>query len=229
MEDIVNLSNALEATPVHHDCSERRPHGRAYAPCETVQELIRRLEADHARARHLDSSAIEEDRARRPEQTEPLEERLVLRVIRRDVGPEQLHAGQLGGDARISEGEAVHLLAGDAPIRIEVEQYRLAARACEHGIELVDALDAPPGRRLDLRGARTRSQSFQRPQYIAPAARGTDNLNRAQEYQHYANAFPHPRPATSLVRQRIENVQVPRADDEQCSPRQHLSPGRNHG
>src|SRR5215468_335353 len=211
MEDIVNLSNALEAAAVHHDCSERRPHRRAYAQCKTVQELIRRLEANHARARDLDSSAVEEDRARRPEQTEPLEERPVLRVVRRHVGPEQLHAGQLGGDARITEGEAVHLLARDAPIRIEVEQYRLAARVCEHGIELVDALDAPPCRRPDLRGARTRSQSFQRPQYIAPAARSADNLNRAQEYQHYANAFPHPRPAASWVRQRIKDAQIRRA------------------
>src|SRR5215470_13601327 len=176
MEDIVNLSNALEATPVHHDCSERRPHRRAYAQCETVQELIRRLEADHARARHLGSSAIKEDRARRTEQAEPLEERPVLRVVRRHVGPEQLHAGQLASDARITEGEAVHLLARDAPIRIEVEQYRLAARACEHGIELVDARDEPPSRRPDLRGARTRSQSFQRPQYIASAARGAYDL-----------------------------------------------------
>ena len=95
MEDIVNLSNALEAAAVDHDCSERRAFAGPHASCETGQELIRGLEADHARARHLDSSAIEEDRSWWPEQTEPLEERLVLRVVRRHVGPEQLHASQL--------------------------------------------------------------------------------------------------------------------------------------
>src|SRR5258708_34046626 len=107
---------------------------------------------------------IKEDRGWGPEEAEPPEQRLVLSVVRRHVGSQQLHAGQLVGDARIAEGKAIHLLAGHAPVGIEVEQYRLALRIRERRIELIDALDAAPGHRSLLRRAGGRSPPFPPPQ-----------------------------------------------------------------
>src|SRR5204863_1832926 len=111
---------------------------------------------------------IKEDRGWWAEETKPLEQRFVVSVVRRHIGPQQLHAGQLVGDPGIVEGEAIHLLARDAPVGVEVEYRRLAPCVRERRIELVDALDATPGQRFRLRGARTRGQPFQRPQYVAP-------------------------------------------------------------
>src|SRR5437763_16772810 len=95
-----------------------------------LQETVGRLVADDAQSGNLASLRVEENHARRAEQREALEERAVSFARGGDIRLQQEHWLERSAHARIGERELLHLLAGDAPVRIEVEHDR-AARAVE--------------------------------------------------------------------------------------------------
>src|SRR5262249_9017101 len=72
-------------------------HGRQKPTCG--------LEPDHAGARDFATLAVEEDRAWRPEQVEPFEERTIAIIVRGHVDSQQLEPCQRGHDTWIGEGE----------------------------------------------------------------------------------------------------------------------------
>ena len=65
----------------------------AHRAVEAAQERVGRLVADDAQ--HFIAALVEEDDARRPEQVEALEQRLIVGVIRGDVGAQQVQLLQL--------------------------------------------------------------------------------------------------------------------------------------
>src|ERR1700709_1835427 len=97
--------------------------------CECLEKLRAVLEAHDPGIRDFSSIAIEEDRSRRPEQAEALEQFAVVRIVRGDVRLQQRRALQSGLDRCVAEGEALHFLAGHAPVGVEIKHYRAAAGA----------------------------------------------------------------------------------------------------
>src|SRR5471032_196904 len=91
---------------------------------QALQERIRRLVPDDPH--HFVALRIEEDDARRPEQPEALEQRLIVGIIRRDVSAQQVELRQARTYPRIAEREMFHLLARHAPVRVEIEHGRTA-------------------------------------------------------------------------------------------------------
>src|SRR5687767_9453080 len=79
------------------------------------------LKSDHPCAVNLAPLRVEEDRAGRAEQAKTLEQRAVVVVVGGDVGFQQQCARHLVGHRRVAEREALHLLARDAPVGIEIE------------------------------------------------------------------------------------------------------------
>ena len=113
---------ALDAAKAIQGGAMRRGAGKR------LEEALGVLVADHPQAPDLAALRVEEDDSRRAEQREALEQRLVLRGVRGHVRLQQQHAVELRLHARLAEGEGLHLLAGDAPVGIEVEHHRLARR-----------------------------------------------------------------------------------------------------
>ena len=102
---------------------------------ERLEELVGRLEADDAQAGDLAPGLVEEHDPRRAEEPEPLEQRLVLGGVLRDVDLQQHHLRELGLDLRIAEGKPFHLLARHAPVGVEVD-HDGPARSLQPRLEL---------------------------------------------------------------------------------------------
>src|SRR5687768_3091931 len=79
------------------------------------------LEAHEPGGDDLLAAGIEEDRAGRAEQAETPQELTIVVVVRGDVGLQQQRAGELLLHLRVGEGVALHLLAGHAPVGVEIE------------------------------------------------------------------------------------------------------------
>src|SRR6476620_5247412 len=140
---------------------------RRSEPClaQGLDEAAAVLVADQAGGANLLAAGVEEDRPRRAEQAEPLQQRAVIGVVRRDVGLQQQRAGELLLHRGLGEREALHLLARDAPVGVEIEHHRAAGRA-QGGVELVDAPDAlearHAGRRVDVAACRESGERLER-------------------------------------------------------------------
>src|SRR5690606_35307804 len=108
------------------DCRiSARPRG----PARALRELAGLLETHQPQAAQL-RTVDEEQRTRRADDAEALHQRLVDFVVGSDVGLQQHEIRQCGLHVRIGEGVLLHFLAAHAPVGIEVEHQRLAARAC---------------------------------------------------------------------------------------------------
>ena len=86
----------------------------AEARKETVTEgtfITPQDEADHARGGVLLAGRVEEQDARRAEQAESLEQRLVLGRVRGDVDLQQQRVGHAAAYRGVAEGQMLHLLA----------------------------------------------------------------------------------------------------------------------
>src|SRR4051794_8716856 len=81
---------------------------------EALQELVRRLIADDPR--HLVALVIEENDSGRAEQLEALEEELIVGAVRSYVRTQQIQLREPRLDPRIRERQALHFLAGHAPV-----------------------------------------------------------------------------------------------------------------
>ena len=128
----------------------------------------------------------------------------------------------------------LHLLAGHAPVGIEVEHHAtpLAARQRHLALEVGHALDAlelqPGGRqRAGLhRAALGETDPAQRLEHVAPTAGGTDQQHRTVEQHHQAGALPEATPAAAFRWHAVERAEVDRRDDQQRGPHRHGQRGR---
>jgi len=123
-----------------------------------------------------------------------LEQRLVLGIIGRHVRLQQACARELGLDAGVGEGEALHFLAGHAPVRIEVEHRRLAGRS-RRGDLALEVRDRLHTDELDVRVGRGRCraapQARQRLQRVAAPGERTDQQQHAIHHCERAEAAAH--------------------------------------
>src|ERR1700722_7627244 len=78
----------------------------------------------------LRAVACEEGNRRWPNDAEVLKEGLIGSVILRHIGSQQDDARERRLYRRIRKGVTLHFLAGDAPVRVEIEQHRMACRFC---------------------------------------------------------------------------------------------------
>src|ERR1051325_8156553 len=92
---------------------------------ERADEGVGRLVADDACSGDFATLVIEENDARRTEQPEAFEQRLVLGGVLRHVGAQYCDATQTRAHTWIAEGEPIHFLAAHAPVRREIEHHRL--------------------------------------------------------------------------------------------------------
>ena len=145
------------------------------------------------------SARVEEHCRRRPQDREALEELAVSRVVCRHVRLDQIEPIHRRGDGRVGEGIALHLLAGDAPVGVEVEQKRASARlgtrerrvergTCRHALE--------PGRRRVARArsvARARHrESLERAERRLCTAPGADEEEHAVDPEREPEPLPEP-------------------------------------
>src|SRR5436190_6136344 len=91
-----------------------------------LEEAFGVLVADDPQAPDLAALRIEEDDPRWAEEREALKQRLVLGGVCGHVHLQKQHAVELLLHRRLAESEVLHLLAGHAPVRIEIEHHRLA-------------------------------------------------------------------------------------------------------
>ena len=122
---------------------------------------------------------------------------------------------------RVDEGQLFHLDARHAPVRIKIQQGRLAIKLGQRRIELRHGLYARKWLRMHLATAQVR----QRRQRVAATAGHAHQLHRTQHGKHQAEGLGHP----GVLRAALAHQQIHAIADEQHRPAQHLHGARQHG